>query len=110
MCIPKINPTSKRITTCLLNYGVCNGVSREAWTRKVSKEASDKLSHLFFAILVYRGKQHYGGGGGPGASKRDRPPPSPQPGKLIVRGYPEGTNDDELRALFERFGKLEEGV
>ena len=63
---------------------------------------------FFFAMLVFRGKHQYGGGG-PGASKRDRPPPSPQPGKLIVRGYPEGTNDDELRALFERFGKLEEG-
>ena len=58
---------------------------------------------------MYRGKQQYGGGGG-GVAKRDRPPPSPQPGKLIVRGYPEGTNDDELRALFERFGKLEEGA
>ena len=56
---------------------------------------------------MYRGKQQYGGGG---AAKRDRPPPSPQPGKLIVRGYPEGTDDNELRSLFERFGKLEEGA
>lgn len=64
---------------------------------------------IFPCYIVFRGKQQYGGGGGGGASKRDRPPPSPQPGKLIVRGYPEGTNDDELRALFERFGKLEEG-
>ena len=66
---------------------------------------------IFLATIVYhRGKQQGYGGGGGGASKRDRPPPSPQPGKLIVRGYPEGTNDDELRALFERFGKLEEGA
>ena len=40
-----------------------------------------------------------------------RPPPSgsPQPGILIVKNYPEKTSDDELRQLFERFGKLREG-
>lgn len=67
---------------------------------------------IFLVALVYRGKQQYGGGGGGGGGppKRDRPPPSPQPGKLLVRGYPEGTSDDELRSLFERFGKLEEGA
>ena len=39
-----------------------------------------------------------------------RPPPgSPQPGILLVKNYPEKTSEDELRQLFERFGKLKEG-
>ena len=65
------------------------------------------LFRILSLILVYRGKHQYGGGG---PSRRERPPPSPQPGKLLVRGYPEGTDDNELRSLFERFGKLEEGA
>ena len=85
----------------------CTEVSRKEVSNEVCCRYTVSMLNSF-AILVYR-KQQYGGGGG-GAAKRDRPPPSPQPGKLIVRGYPEGTNDDELRALFERFGKLEEGA
>jgi len=38
-----------------------------------------------------------------------KPPPTPQPGKLLVKGYPEDTSEDEIRQLFERFGKLQEG-
>ena len=36
-----------------------------------------------------------------------RPPPIP--GKLVVRGYPLGTKDEEIRSWFEPFGELEEG-
>ena len=34
----------------------------------------------------------------------------PPPGKLVVRGYAPGTQDDEIRSWFETFGPLEEGM
>ena len=35
--------------------------------------------------------------------------PTPQPGKLVVRGYGPETSDEEIRTWFEPFGPLEEG-
>ena len=40
------------------------------------------------------------------AYQREPPPP----GKLVIRGYAPGTQDDEIRSWFETFGPLEEGM